>query len=208
MISEGFTLSSVTNMKDFGQRSGNDSSHVCPWWLAYSFDNPLRRWIHRPRKLLAPYVKEGMRAIDVGCGMGVFSIAMAKLVGESGRVTAIDLQEKMLAITRKRAKRAGIGHRIHTLQGTAGQLEGAAHIDFALAFWMVHEVPDRLDFFTKIHNALKPDGMLLVAEPAMHVTRKDFDSSLQAAYTAGFLPHAPQTKIRLSLSKVLVKQQR
>lgn len=192
-------------MKPPGHGPGNDNSHVCPWWLAYSFDNPIRRWIHRPRRLLAPYVQEGMQVADIGCGMGIFSIAMAKLVGDSGRVIAMDLQEKMIEITRQRAKRAGVEQRIQTVRGTADRLQGQAFINFALAFWMVHEVPDRFVFFEKIHNSLAPDGKLLMAEPALHVSRKDFNRSLREASKAGFRPHAQQPRIRLSLSKVLVR---
>ncbi|MBU4143260.1 hypothetical protein KJ590_04695, partial [Patescibacteria group bacterium] len=47
---------------------------VCPWWLCYSFDNPLRRLFHDPERLLGPYVKTGMTAVDIGCGMGYFTI--------------------------------------------------------------------------------------------------------------------------------------
>jgi hypothetical protein len=35
--------------------------HVCPWWLAYTFDNPLRRLLHNPEKLLAGLVEEGQK---------------------------------------------------------------------------------------------------------------------------------------------------
>ena len=34
--------------------------HVCPWWLAYTFDNPLRRLVHNPEKMLGKYIKEGV----------------------------------------------------------------------------------------------------------------------------------------------------
>ncbi|MGD9581250.1 MAG: methyltransferase domain-containing protein, partial [Vampirovibrionia bacterium] len=67
-------------------------THVCPWWKAYFFDNALRRFLQKPHKLLKPYVKPGMSTMDVGCGMGMFVIEMAKLVGDSGKVYAVDLQ--------------------------------------------------------------------------------------------------------------------
>ena len=53
--------------------------HVCPWWLAYTFDNPLRRLIHNPRDIFSGYVKEGMTVMDVGCGMGYFTLGLAEL---------------------------------------------------------------------------------------------------------------------------------
>ena len=89
-------------------------AHVCPWWLAYGFDNRVRRLVQRPRALLDLYLSPGMTALDVGCGMGVFSIAMAQLVGPEGRVIAVDLQAPMLETLARRAGRAGVGGRIVT----------------------------------------------------------------------------------------------
>ena len=60
--------------------------HVCPWWLAYAFDNPLRRIFHNSEKIFTPYLNEGMTAIGIGCGMGYFSIGMAKIVGKTGKI--------------------------------------------------------------------------------------------------------------------------
>lgn len=65
---------------------------VCPWWLAYTFDHALRRLIHRPEVILAGLVRPGQTVLDLGCGMGFFSLAMARLVGEQGRVICVDLQ--------------------------------------------------------------------------------------------------------------------
>ena len=70
--------------------------HVCPWWGGYFIDNRLRRLLHRPETILKPYVQAGMTALDFGCGMGFFSIAMATLVGEQGHVISVDLQSRML----------------------------------------------------------------------------------------------------------------
>ena len=49
---------------------------VCPWRHAYLFDNWLRRLLHNPKKMLGAHVRPGMTVMDVGCGMGVFSIGM------------------------------------------------------------------------------------------------------------------------------------
>ena len=87
-------------------------AHVCPWWVGYFIDNPLRRWIHNPEQILRPYVKPGMRVLDFGCGMGLFAIAMAKMVGDDGCVVAVDLQRRMLDTLKKRAAKAGVAARI------------------------------------------------------------------------------------------------
>ena len=55
--------------------------HICPWWLCFTFDNPLRRLIHSPETILSKYVRSGDTVLDVGPGMGYFSIPLAGLVG-------------------------------------------------------------------------------------------------------------------------------
>ena len=117
------------------------AGHVCPWWGGYFIDNPLRRLLHHPENTLVPHVQPGMTAMDFGCGMGLFSIAMAKLVGDGGRVIAVDLQQKMLDVLQKRAAKAGVADRITTHRCTAVSVGRSEPIDFALAFYSAHEVP-------------------------------------------------------------------
>ena len=58
-------------------------------------------------------------------------------------------------------------------------------IDFCLAFWMVHEVPDRNHFLYEIASKLKPDGLMLIAEPKIHVSKEHFEKTLEIAKSAG-----------------------
>ena len=118
-------------------------AHVCPWWGGYFIDNRLRRLLHNPEKIVGPYVQPGMTVMDVGCGMGLFSIAMAKMVGDSGLVIAVDLQPKMLDVLWRRAAASGRGRPHSTSQMRAGSPGCRGQADFALAFMMVHEVPDQ-----------------------------------------------------------------
>ena len=52
---------------------------VCPYWMAGLLDNPLRRLLHNPEKILAEFMHEGQTALDLGCGPGYFTMAMARL---------------------------------------------------------------------------------------------------------------------------------
>jgi len=185
-------------------RNGSHSKkgHVCPWWLAYTFDNPLRKLFQDPQKMLAPYVKQGMRVMDVGCGMGFFSIGMAGLVGAKGRVFSIDLQAKMLEITEKRAKRAGVDQRLELHQCTPDNLGIQEKVDFILTFYMVHEVNDQSDFFGQLLSNLSPGGKVLIAEPKFHVSAEDFEKTLKIARSAG-LQICGQPSIRFSLAVLL-----
>ena len=163
--------------------------HVCPWWLAYIFDNPFRRLFHTPETIFEPHLKKGMTAVDLGCGMGYFSIGMARMVGDTGKVISVDIQQKMLDILQKRALKTGIGHRIHTHCTTPNDIGLTHHfgrIDLALTFWMVHETPHIENFVTEIFSLVKPGGKYLLAEPKGHVSSALFQRITAAAVQAGF----------------------
>jgi ubiquinone/menaquinone biosynthesis C-methylase UbiE len=159
--------------------------HVCTWWHAYTFDNPLRKLVHKPQRVLGDYVKDRMIVMDVGCGMGHFSIGMANLVGEQGKVFAVDLQQKMLEVMLKRAKRAGVAERITPHQSEADNIGVQARIDFILAFWMVHEVPDQQRFFSQLRVNLAAEGKILIAEPKFHVSADELDRTIEIAESCG-----------------------
>ena len=163
------------------------AKHVCPWWLAYTFDNPLRRIFHKPEEIFKPYLHEGMTAVDLGCGMGYFSIGMARLVGESGKILSVDLQHKMLDTMMRRAGKAGVAGRITPRLCAEDDIAVHEAVDFALAFWMAHETPDESRFLTQTHAALKKSAKLLLAEPKGHVTTAEFKKTLAIAREAGFI---------------------
>lgn len=165
------------------------SHRVCPWWLGYLLASPLRRLLQDPDEIVKPYVEEGMSVLDVGCGMGFFSLPMAKLVGEKGRVVCIDLQEKMIKGLVARARKAGLADRIDARvcsQNSLGLNDLAGKIDFALVFALVHEVPDKDNLFSEIRRTIKPAGKLLLAEPKGHVSKPDFERTVSVAQSRGF----------------------
>ena len=161
-------------------------THICPWWLAFTFDNPLRKRIHPTDKILSPYLAAGMTAVDIGCGMGYFSIGMARLTGPNGRVISVDLQPEMLAGIVKRAQREGVSDIIQTRRCEPDDLGIDEKIDFALAFWMAHETNNISKFFYQIKKVLGPEACLLITEPKFHVRRKNFEAELRTAHQAGF----------------------
>lgn len=165
------------------------SNNVCPWWLGYMLMNPLRRMIHNPDEILNKYVANKMKVMDIGCGMGFFSLPAARLVGEQGNVISIDLQEKMIEALVRRAERQGLHNRIKTRVCKHNSLmtnDLANEIDFVLAFAVVHEVQDKDRLFKEIGLVLKSGGCLLIAEPKGHVNEKDFTASIVLAEKAGF----------------------
>jgi len=164
-----------------------NKGHVCPWWLCFTFDNPIRKLIHDPFKILSPYVHQGDTIIDIGPGMGYFTIPLARLVGASGQVIAVDIQQRMLSALTARAQKHGISAIIKTHLAQPDSLGLHDKADFILAFWMAHEVPDQQRFLSEIRDLMKPDGLFLLAEPLFHVSRKNFTRVVNMAKEAGLV---------------------
>jgi SAM-dependent methyltransferase len=183
------------------------ANHVCPWWLGYWLAGPLRRLRHDPGRILQPYVSAGMLVLEPGPGMGFFTLELARIVGAGGRVVAVDIQPKMLSALRRRARRARLLERIDARLAAGGSLgvrDLAGKVDFALAFAVVHEVPDQSRFFTETSAALKRGARMLISEPSGQVTDADFAASLALAKAAG-LQAESRPKIPGGRSAVLVK---
>lgn len=172
-------------------RNPANPRRVCPWWVGYLLASPLRRLFHQPTKLLAPHVRQGMTVLEPGPGMGFFTLDLARLVGSSGRVIAVDVQPRMLDGLRRRAAKAGVLDRLDirlAAPDSLGLADLAGQVDFTLAFAVVHELPAAAPFFREVAQAAKPGARLLLIEPAGHVTTSAFDAELKAARDAGFTP--------------------
>ena len=159
---------------------------TCPWWFLFTFDNSLRRLYQDPEKILTPYLRPGNRVLDLGCGMGYFSIPAAVLVGEEGMVFAVDLQQRMLDGLKRRAEKYHVESRILCHKASQDRIGVGDKVDFALAFWMVHEVHDRESFIAQIWELLGPGGKLMIAEPYFHVSKQDFLRTFRILDQTGF----------------------
>jgi len=180
------------------------AKRVCPWWLGYLFASPIRRLFSNPARVLAPYVREGMTVLEPGPGMGYFTLELARQVGPSGRVIAVDLQPRMLEGLKRRAAKAGLLDRVDPRMAAPKSLgvgDLAGTVDFVLAFAMVHEMPSAEVFFAEAASTLKPNGTLLLAEPTGHVSSEEFESELRAAAQAGLAvadrPSIPRSRVAL-----------
>lgn len=171
---------------------------VCPPFIAYFLLNPFRKLLENPERIFRHLVHEGMTIIEPGCAMGFFTLPLARMVGPKGRVIALDIQEKMLSVLRKRAARAGLSERIELRRvGPHGygleDLWGEA--DLVPAIHVVHEIADKKTFFREMGKALRPRGRLLVMEPRGHVSREAFEKTCALAEEAGFVKEELTGKI-------------
>jgi ubiquinone/menaquinone biosynthesis C-methylase UbiE len=183
------------------------AEQVCPVWIGYFLASPLRKLFQNPNRMLAPYLNRGKKVLDVGPGMGFFTLPMAEMIKPNGKVFCVDIQKKMLEKLESRANKKGLGDYIETIECTGESLNLDPlknQIDFALVFAVLHEVPDQHSFLKQIFDTLIPGGIVLLSEPKGHVTEAAFEKSLDLATSIGFKPEACPS-ISRGLSVVMTK---
>ncbi len=163
----------------------NDHNRVCPHKFAFMLDNRIRRYLQKPERILREYIKSGDTVFDLGCGPGFFSVDMAKMVGPTGTVVAVDLQEEMFKHLKRKAKKHKIQDRIICHKCGSRDIGLDTQADFILAFYMIHEVPDTRYCLMQLKKMLKPAGRILVVEPKMHVSEALFRSMIMQAEEVG-----------------------
>jgi ubiquinone/menaquinone biosynthesis C-methylase UbiE len=158
---------------------------ICPSWLSFSLVNNIRDIFQNPQKMLKDYIVPGSVVADIGCGPGYFSIPMAFMTGPDGKVISADIQDKMIAKLKRRIEKHNLGPRFSTVVCTSDDLNIKEKVDFALTFWMVHEVRDKSLFFNQISRILKDRGRYLLVEPRGHVGGKEYSETVKKAESNG-----------------------
>lgn len=127
-----------------------------------------------------------MTVLDLGCGPGFFTVALAQMVGDSGKVIAVDLQEGMLQKLKEKIIGTELENHITLHKCEEDRIGFTENVDFVLAFYVVHETPDQQKLFNELQTKLKPDGQLFIVEPPFHVSKKAFAETINKAKAAGF----------------------
>lgn len=146
----------------------------------------LRKFFMNPAKLLVPFIEKGMTILEVGCGPGLFTVEAARLVGPGGRIIAADLQQAMLDLVKTAVPDEEIGRRIVLHKCSEERIGVTEPVDFILAIYVVHELPDRNKFFNEMKSIIRDKGKLFLMEPSFVVSGKEFRETLDIALKAGF----------------------
>jgi 2-polyprenyl-3-methyl-5-hydroxy-6-metoxy-1,4-benzoquinol methylase len=188
-----------------GHHHGHAHAHgACPPEVADVLFSPERLKFHNPHELMRSYLTAGMTAVDVGCAKGFFTIPMLEMVGQHGRVVAIDFQSKMLEalahnVSDKQAQRLVLlqcSDDDFRAQSYAGQA------DFVLMFWMLHEIEDTERAVRQAAALLKPGGTLMLTEPNFRVDQQGFEACVDLFVSEG-LEVVERPDIWTSFSAVL-----
>ena len=174
-----------------------------PSWKGYLLINPMRYLFQNPERILGDYVEPGMSVLDFGCSMGYFSIPVAKMVGENGRVICVDVDQKQLNVLRSRARKRNLIDRL-TIQciepSCANFVLPESSVDLALLLQVLHYMNAPVAALRRTHDSLKNGATMLVAEPKSHLTESEWDDTLQMVADAGFAIGEQNTMYNLRMA--------
>ncbi len=181
----------------------NEKTHVFDAGQSPQLDSWFRRILQNPFKILDPYINQGMRIIDLGCGTGYFAIPMAKMTGKDGSVLALDIQTEMLDILQENIDYSD-SHNVYPINLSNESMPTNYEADFILAAYVMHELPNQDFWIQQLYQNLKCGGYLFILEPNFVVSKSNFQKTVELLLTNGFeLISTP--KVFLSRS-ILVKK--
>jgi SAM-dependent methyltransferase len=163
-----------------------ERTDVCPARGSKGLDNAFRKLVQNPQKILKPYIRPDMTVLDFGCGPGFFTREIAAMLTPPGKVIAADLQDEMLNILREQIAGTELEAKIRLHKCQKDSIGLDEPMDFGLAVWMVHEVPDKVKLFQDLHSLLNPGGKFFVIEPLVHVSARSFADTCEIAEPCGF----------------------
>jgi ubiquinone/menaquinone biosynthesis C-methylase UbiE len=178
----------------------NKKHYVCPMGMAGVLNSKIRKYFHNPNKILKPYMQKNMIALDIGCGPGVFSIEIAKILEGTGKVIAVDMQEGMLEIIRNKIIGKSFEKNMILHKCSQDKIGINEKVDFVLMFYIVHEVPNKNNLFEEILPQINKNGLLMVVEPIL-VSGKKFNEMVNYIIEKGF---EEQCKLKIALSRGIV----
>jgi ubiquinone/menaquinone biosynthesis C-methylase UbiE len=164
----------------------------CPVWLRWlvELDNPFTKTNRAAYIVETLALSRGMKVLDAGCGPGRLTVPLARSVGPTGRVVALDIQPGMLARARTRTETAGLAN----VEFVAAALGGGSlpdnDFDRAVLVTVLGEIPDRAVALAELFDALKSGGFLAIVEVIFDPHFQPRRTVTDLAVSAGFRERA------------------
>jgi len=154
-----------------GYVMGHDDRERGRLSLQASILNPLSDQLLRRAGLSA-----GMRVLDIGCGVGELSMVAARLVGRSGRVTGIDIDEGALTLANARAREQGLNH-VDFAHGNISEFRTDASYDAVIGRHILIHTPDPAVVVGLAHSLLNAGGLAVFQEYDFSVVHRPFPAA-------------------------------
>ena len=137
---------------------------ACPYRFAFVLEVPGRRLVAGPAKILGAFgIAAGEKVLEIGPGIGFYSVEAARCVGPSGRLICLDLQGEMLRETRRRIEASRLSADLLQADARAIPLRSGS-VDHVYLIAVLGEIPDRARALGEIKRVLRPGGHLSVSE--------------------------------------------
>lgn len=144
-----------------GREIAQVMGHSAASWL----ERPEREEEEQPKKLLkALKIEPGATIADIGAGSGYHVFRMAPLVGDKGKIYAVDIQKEMLDIIRDRMKKGQVKNIEPVMGDGADPKLPDDSVDMILMVDVYHEFAQPFEMTQKLVKALKPGGRLIFVE--------------------------------------------
>jgi arsenite methyltransferase len=152
----------------------------------------------RRETLQALALQPGEWVLDIGSGPGLLVAEMAELVGQSGRVTGLEISDSMLALGRRRCADPSIRELVAFVKADAAALPFPDDtFDVAVSTQVYEYVADLKGAFAELHRVLRPGGRALIIDTdwdsiVWNATHPERMQRLLTAWTKRFAdPHLP-----------------
>ena len=153
---------------------------------ASALDSRFRQFFQNPRKILKKYVRPGMTVLDLGCGTGYFTLEIARLLNNNGKVIAADVQKGMLDILKQELENCELKHLIEIQNSQEHSLGLSEKVDFILAFYSFHEMRYIENIISDLTRIVKSETKILISEQKLHVSKNTFNEIISKMENNGF----------------------
>jgi ubiquinone/menaquinone biosynthesis C-methylase UbiE len=167
--------------------------HGDPMAYVAALDDPARDAYQKPDDVLkALALRQGEVVADIGSGSGYFTLRLARAVGDTGRVYAVDVSPDMIRHLNRRLRDAGIRNVVPVLADADDPLLPDASVDRFVIVDTWHHVEDQPKYLGLLKRMLKPGGQVIHIDfqkrelpvgppPGMKIAREDLVKQMEGA---------------------------
>lgn len=131
----------------------------------------VRDFLFPPRDLLEEAgLAPGFQVLDYGCGPGGYVVDAADMVGEEGKVYALDIHPLAIQQVQKIAEKRQLTN-VETIHSDCDTRLPDASLDVVLLYDVFHMLNRRSSILAELHRVLKEDGVLSFSDP--HMSKDD-----------------------------------
>lgn len=132
----------------------------------------LTDFIRNPRRHIKKIpLQRGMVVVDYGCGPGRYTIPAAKLVGQEGKVFAVDIHPLAIKVVKEKAAGESLTNIEAILVDSYNTGIQSSSIDLIILLDTLHLINDHPTLFSELHRLLKQDGLIFMDSEHMKRSR-------------------------------------